>query len=62
MATYTIDHAAQHVPFEACFNFRDIGGYPATGGMRARRGRYYRSGGRQNMTTAATGRVRTVDP
>ena len=52
MATYTIDHAAQHVPFEACFNFRDIGGYPAADGMRVRRGRYYRSGGLQNMTPA----------
>ncbi len=61
MVTYTIDHRAQHVPFEACFNFRDIGGYPAAGGMRVRSGRYYRSGGLQNMTAADIERSRALD-
>jgi hypothetical protein len=53
-----IDFAAQHVPFEACFNFRDIGGYPAAGGMQVRRGRYYRSGGLQNMSASDIERAR----
>ncbi len=61
MPTYTIDHGAQHVPFEACFNFRDIGGYPAANGMRVRRGHYYRSGGLQNMTPADIERAAALD-
>jgi protein tyrosine/serine phosphatase len=32
-----------HVEFECCFNFRDLGGYPATDGREVRRGALYRS-------------------
>ena len=30
------DYADRHHPFEACFNFRDIGGYPTADGRSVR--------------------------
>ena len=32
------DYSDRHHPFEGCFNFRDIGGYPAAGGRSVRWG------------------------
>ena len=44
------DHADRHIAFEACFNFRDIGGYPGQEGRTVRWGRYYRAGRQDRMT------------
>jgi protein-tyrosine phosphatase len=46
------DFALRHVPFEACFNFRDVGGYETRDGKRVRWARLYRAGGLQSMTPA----------
>ncbi|MPZ98264.1 MAG: hypothetical protein GEU80_02820 [Dehalococcoidia bacterium] len=46
------DFAQRHVPFEACFNFRDIGGHVAADGRHVRWGRYFRSGALHDMTAA----------
>jgi len=55
----------RHVPFEACFNFRDVGGYETTDGRRVRWGAIYRSDSLQFLTEddqGALGRlgVRTI--
>lgn len=44
------DYEARHHRFEACFNFRDIGGYPAEDGRVVRWGHYYRAGRQDRMT------------
>ena len=44
------DFEARHHPFEGCFNFRDIGGYPAADGRAIRWGRYFRAGRQDRMT------------
>ena len=44
------DYADRHHPFEGCFNFRDIGGYPTADGRAIRWGRYYRAGRQDRMT------------
>ena len=46
------DYSSRHIPFEGCFNFRDIGGYPATDGRSVRWGHYYRAGRQDRMTAA----------
>lgn len=46
------DFSDRHRPFEGCFNFRDIGGYPTENGQKVQWNRYYR-GGRQDRMTAA---------
>ncbi|MCE2390852.1 MAG: tyrosine-protein phosphatase [Proteobacteria bacterium] len=38
------------VALEGCFNFRDLGGYPAAGDRRIRKGLVYRSDGLQELT------------
>jgi len=40
------------VSFDACFNFRDLGGYPTTDGRRVRWGRLYRSDTLHRLTDA----------
>jgi protein-tyrosine phosphatase len=42
------DFSQRHIAFEQCWNFRDIGGYPASGGAIAWQ-RYYRSGAPEDM-------------
>ena len=42
----------RHVPFEGCFNFRDIGGYRGLEGRQVRWGRYFRAGQQDQMTPA----------
>ena len=42
----------RHVPFEGCFNFRDLGGYPARDGRRTAAGRLFRSSEIHGMTRA----------
>ncbi len=44
------DYAERHLPFEGCFNFRDVGGYPTADGRRVRWGRYFRAGRQDRMT------------
>lgn len=44
------DYADRHLPFEGCFNFRDIGGYASADGGTVRWGRYYRAGRQDRMT------------
>lgn len=47
-----IDLDERHHAFEGCFNFRDIGGYPAADGRTIRWGRYFRAGRQDRMTPA----------
>lgn len=56
----TDDFARRHVPFEACWNFRDIGGYATPGATLAWR-RYYRSGALEDMTPADRERLGGLD-
>lgn len=42
----------QRIPLEGVDNFRDFGGYPATGGRRLKRGRLYRSASHGRATDA----------
>jgi protein-tyrosine phosphatase len=51
------DYSDRHHPFEGCFNFRDIGGYPAADGRRIRWGRYFRAGRQDRMTDRDLERV-----
>jgi protein tyrosine/serine phosphatase len=44
------DFSDRHHPFQGCFNFRDIGGYPAGDGRTVRWGRYFRTGRQDRMT------------
>ncbi|MCR9277053.1 MAG: tyrosine-protein phosphatase [Pseudomonadaceae bacterium] len=46
------DYPNRHIPFQGCFNFRDIGGYPAMDGTSVRWGRYFRAGRQDRMTDA----------
>ncbi len=52
-----IDFAERHHAFEACFNFRDIGGYSGVDGRTVRWGRYFRAGRQDRMTAADIDRV-----
>ena len=54
------DYSDRHHPFEGCFNFRDIGGYPATDGRRVRWGRYFRAGRQDRMTEQDLKKVATL--
>lgn len=51
------DYESRHHPFAGCFNFRDIGGYPAGDGRRIKWGRYYRAGRQDRMTEADLARA-----
>ncbi len=44
--------ASRHIEFQACFNFRDVGGYAGIDGRTVRWGRLYRSMTPQYMTAA----------
>jgi protein-tyrosine phosphatase len=44
--------ASRHVVFDACFNFRDLGGYPTSHGGRVRWGTLYRSDTLHRFTDA----------
>ena len=50
----------RHHPFEACFNFRDIGGYPTANGERVKWGLYYRAGRQDRMTPKDMERAREL--
>jgi protein-tyrosine phosphatase len=49
-----VDQATRHVFFEACFNFRDLGGYPTADGHRVRWATLYRSDTLHRLTAADT--------
>jgi len=51
------DYIDRHLPFQGCFNFRDIGGYPTVDGRSVRWGRYYRAGRQDRMTEADLARL-----
>ena len=44
------DYSERHYPFEGCFNFRDIGGYPNQEGKRVKKGLYFRAGRQDRVT------------
>ena len=52
------DFEQRHVPFEQCWNFRDVGGYPTTDGRAVAWGRYFRSGALEDMHDADRSRLR----
>lgn len=54
------DYDDRHHPFEGCFNFRDIGGYPTADGRRVRWGRYYRAGRQDRMTEQDLARLEAL--
>jgi len=54
------DYKDRHHPFEGCFNFRDIGGYPTADGRRVRWGRYFRAGRQDRMTDQDLNNVREL--
>jgi protein-tyrosine phosphatase len=47
-----VTELTRHVAFEACFNFRDLGGYATTDGRRVRWGTLFRSDTLHRLTTA----------
>jgi protein-tyrosine phosphatase len=47
-----VEIGERHVPFEASFNFRDLGGYETTDGRRVRWGSVYRSDTLHRLNTA----------
>jgi len=51
------DYADRHHRFDGCFNFRDIGGYPAVDGRTVRWGRYFRAGRQDRMTPRDLARI-----
>jgi protein-tyrosine phosphatase len=55
------DFEDRHHAFQGCFNFRDIGGYPAADGRRVRWGLYYRAGRQDRMTDADRERLRELN-
>jgi protein-tyrosine phosphatase len=54
------DYEKRHHPFEACFNFRDIGGYPTVDDRTVRWGRYFRAGRQDRMTPADIARLESL--
>ncbi|MBX3705294.1 MAG: tyrosine-protein phosphatase [Pseudomonadales bacterium] len=54
------DYTQRHYPFEGCFNFRDIGGYPTIDGRKVRWGRYFRAGRQDRMTAADLARLEAL--
>jgi protein-tyrosine phosphatase len=54
------DYSDRHYPFEGCFNFRDIGGYPNQEGKRVRSGLYFRAGRQDRMTQKDLDKLREL--
>ncbi|ETW95363.1 MAG: hypothetical protein ETSY1_30945 [Candidatus Entotheonella factor] len=54
------DYTDRHFPFEGCFNFRDIGGYPTSDGRTICWGRYFRAGRLDRMTQNDLEKVRSL--
>jgi protein-tyrosine phosphatase len=56
----TDDYSGRHYPFEGCFNFRDIGGYPTADGRKVRWGRYFRAGRQDRMSQQDLDKIRAL--
>jgi len=54
------DYADRHIPFDGCFNFRDVGGYPTSNGKTVRWGKYFRAGRQDRMTPSDLNRLRKL--
>ena len=54
------DYSDRHLPFEGCFNFRDIGGYETSNGRSIRWGKYYRAGRQDRMTSTDIERAKEL--
>ena len=54
------NYSERHHPFEGCFNFRDIGGYPAADGRVIRWGLYFRAGRQDRMTEQDLSQVKKL--
>ena len=54
------DYSDRHLPFEGCFNFRDIGGYETSNGGSIRWGKYFRAGRQDRMTPTDIGRAKEL--
>ncbi len=54
------DYSDRHHPFEGCFNFRDIGGFPGADDRTIRWGRYFRAGRQDRMTRQDLEKVREL--
>jgi protein-tyrosine phosphatase len=54
------DYASRHIPFERCFNFRDVGGYPTGHGDVVQWGRYFRAGAPHRMSAEDLERCRAL--
>lgn len=52
---------SRHIAFEACFNFRDLGGYETAGGRRVRWGTLFRSDALHRLTTADLNAFSSID-
>jgi hypothetical protein len=52
---------SRFIPFEACFNFRDLGGYAGLHNRPVRRGRLFRSMTPQHMTEGDAARVAALN-
>ena len=55
------DFSERHYPFEGCFNFRDIGGYPNQEGKQIRHGLYFRAGRQDRMSEMDLAKVKDLD-
>ncbi len=55
------DFSERHYPFEGCFNFRDIGGYPNQKGKRIRSGLYFRAGRQDRMSEPDLDKLKTLN-
>ena len=54
------DYSDRHHPFKGCFNFRDIGGYPAAEGRTVKWGQYFRAGRQDRMTPEDLAKAREL--
>lgn len=59
--TQADQQAGRFVHLDGCFNFRDLGGYPALGGLTVRRGRVYRSDALHRLTPRGTQALSALD-
>ena len=51
----------RHVPFEAGFNFRDLGGYETADGRRVRWGAVFRSDALHRLTASDLDRIKALE-
>ena len=54
------DYTDRHFPFEGCFNFRDIGGYPTKEGKKIKKGIYFRTGRQDRMSNKDLSKLKNL--